>query len=203
MKLPEKIKAILFDMDGVLVDSLDSWFYAFNNALEHHQEQPLSKQAFIDTYWGHDLYDNLDRAGLDRAIGPFCNQIFGNHIEKIQIFPETIPTLKQLSSYPKVIITNSPRSCVKQILKHYNLEAYFQHVVTSDDVQKSKPAPDLIYKACALLQITPQEVVMIGDTEHDVTAGRAADCFVIGLKVQGDAIIQRLDELPNLLKKSS
>ena len=132
MKL--KPRAILFDMDGVLVDSFDSWLSALNSALKAYNYKQISKDEFLEKYWGHDLYANIKRMNLPVEVGRFCNNIYGKHIGRIKIYTETKDTLQKLINYKKAIITNTPKDCAVQILKRFDIEKYFKFVVTSDDV---------------------------------------------------------------------
>ena len=118
--------AILFDMDGVLVDSLDSWWKALNSALKRFKHQEITRDEFIKTYWGHDLKANLKRLKLNPEVAQFCNITYGNHLDYIKIYPDTINTLMQLASYKKAIITNTPTDCARQILRKFQIETVFQ-----------------------------------------------------------------------------
>jgi len=191
--------AILFDMDGVLVDSLDSWWKALNNALRKFKHEELTRDEFIKTYWGHDLKVNLKRLHLNPEVALFCNITYGNHIDYITIYPDTKNTLKMLASYKKAIITNTPTDCARQILRKFSIEQYFEVIVTSDDVIKAKPDPEIIFKACERLGVDVKTVVLVGDTESDVKAGKTAGCAVVGLNIPADITIQRLSELPPLI----
>lgn len=192
--------AILFDMDGVLVDSLDSWWKALNSALKKFKHQELTRDEFITTYWGHDLKENLKRLHLNPEVAQFCNITYGNHIDYIKIYPDTKGTLKQLTSYKKAVITNTPTNCARQILKKFSIESYFEAIITSDDVVKAKPDPEIVFKACERLGVDSKTVVLVGDTESDVKAGRAAGCMVVGLNIIADITIQRLSELTPLVQ---
>ncbi len=198
MKL--KPAALLFDMDGVLVDSLDSWWQALNHALRTFKRPEISRDDFIKHYWGHDLYDNLKRMNLDEEIGLFCNTTYGDHLDAIKIYPDTKSTLQHLSPYKKGVITNTPKDCAWQILERFSIKRYFRTVVASDEVDKAKPSPEIVYKACTILEVQPQEVIMIGDTMSDVKAGRAAGCTVIGVGIDADYRIERLTKLKGLIK---
>jgi HAD superfamily hydrolase (TIGR01509 family) len=191
--------AILFDMDGVLVDSLDSWWKALNNALKRFKYQEITRDEFIKTYWGHDLKANLKRLQLNPEVAQFCNITYGNHLDYIKIYPDTKSTLKRLASYKKAIITNTPSDCAKQILKKFEIEQYFKDIITSDDVMKAKPDPEIVFKACERLGVDSKTVILVGDTESDVKAGRAAGCTVVGLNIDADIRIQRLFDLVDLL----
>jgi phosphoglycolate phosphatase/pyrophosphatase PpaX len=191
--------AILFDMDGVLVDSLDSWWKALNNALQKFKHEEITRDEFIKTYWGHDLKENLKRLHLNPEVAQFCNITYGNHIDYITIYPDTKNTLKLLASHKKAIITNTPTDCARQILRKFSIEQYFEAIITSDDVIKAKPDPEIIFKACERLGVDVKTVVLVGDTESDVKAGQAAGCTVIGLNIPADITIRRLSELPPLI----
>lgn len=199
MKL--KPSAILFDMDGVLVDSMDSWLMSLNAALKAYNHKPVSRMEFIEKYWGHDLYDNLDRMGLEHEIGGFCNQIYHQHVNQVRIYPDTRSTLEKLNGYKKGVITNTPKDSALAILKTFNIEQYFETVITSDQVTKAKPDPEIVYKACEILHVKPENTVLIGDTESDVKAGKAAGCTVIGVKTKADYIITNLSDLLKLLSQ--
>lgn len=198
MKL--KPTALLFDMDGVLVDSLDSWWQALNHALRTFKRPEISRDEFIENYWGHDLYDNLERMKLDEEIGLFCNATYGDHLDDIKIYPDTKPTLQHLSPYAKGVITNTPNDCAWQVLERFSIKQYFTTVVTSDEVAKAKPSPEIVYKACDILKVKPHDVVMIGDTMNDVRAGREAGCTVIGVGIDADYRIERLAALKDFIK---
>jgi HAD superfamily hydrolase (TIGR01509 family) len=191
--------AILFDMDGVLVDSLDSWWKALNNALKRFKHQEITREEFIKTYWGHDLKANLKRLQLNPEVAQFCNITYGNHLDYIKIYPDTKNTLRRLNSYKKAIITNTPTDCARQILKKFQIEQFFKEIITSDDIVKAKPDPEIIFKACERLGVDSKTVILVGDTESDVKAGQAAGCTVVGLNIAADITIQRLFDLVVLL----
>jgi len=192
--------AILFDMDGVLVDSLDAWWKALNSALRMFKHQEITRGEFVSTYWGHDLKANLERLHLNPDVARFCNITYGNHLDSVMIYPETTQVLKSLSHYKKAVITNTPSDCTWQILKKFRIEQYFEVIVTSDDVIRSKPDPEIVFQACERLGVDVTTVMLVGDTASDVNAGKAAGCMVIGLRIPADHVIQDLSELPSLLQ---
>jgi len=193
-------KAILFDMDGVLIESLDSWWLSFNDALKEFNQKEISRDEFIEKYWGHDLQYNLEKMGIDYKILKFCNMAYKNHTDNINIFPDTKSTLEYLSAYKKGIITNTPADCAKQVIDKHNLERYFDVIVTVDEVKRGKPSPELIYRACKYLNVEPRDVFLVGDTESDVLAGKAAGCIVIGKNIKADHTINKLFDLTKLVE---
>ena len=187
-------------MDGVLIDSLDSWWHALNDALKRFKHQEITRDEFITTYWGHDLRENLKRLKLNPEVAVFCNITYGDHINDIILYPDTKSTLQHLTSYKKAIITNTPMDCARQILSKFTIMSYFETIITSDDVKKAKPDPEIVFVACERLGVDPTTVLLVGDTDSDVKAGKAAGCTVVGLRIHADITIQRLAELPGLLR---
>ena len=194
-------EAILFDMDGVLIDSLDSWWHALNSALRKFKHHTITRDEFIQTYWGHDLKANLIRLHLNPEVAQFCNITYGDNLTYIKIYPDTKPTLHALSAYKKAIITNTPTDCAQHILNKFSITSYFDAIITSDDVTKAKPDPEIVYKACDHLRVKPKNVILVGDTDSDVKAGKTAGCTVIGLNIDADIRISRLSELPQHIKQ--
>jgi len=193
-------KAILFDMDGVLIDSFDIWWKSLNVALKAYNYDEVSKEEFENVYWGHGLRDNIKRMGFSKEIGDYCNSVYFKHINEIKIFSDAKATLQELEKYKKSIITNTPKNITKKILKRFEIEGYFNHIITSDDVVKEKPDPEIIYKACEKLDVNPKEVVLIGDTKNDILAGKAAGCTIIGVRIKGDYLVNSLTELLDILE---
>jgi pyrophosphatase PpaX len=197
MKL--KPAAILFDMDGVLIDSLGSWLKSLNHALRYYNKKEISLEEFVEKYWGHDLFDNLTKMDLPIEVGLFCNKVYGDHLDGIKIFPETKNVLEKLKNYKKSIITNTPNDCAVQILRNFDIERFFEFVLTSDDVSMAKPDPEIVLKSCEKMDVDPLEAVLVGDTLSDVRAGRAVGCTVIGIKVDADITINDISELLGII----
>jgi HAD superfamily hydrolase (TIGR01509 family) len=195
-----KPTAILFDMDGVLVDSLDSWWKSLNEALKNYNHRELSRGEFIENFWGFELRANLNKLGIDENIGVFCNNTYKNYINNVKIFSGTKNALDRLNKYPKAVITNTPNDCAIRILSKYKIKKYFEEIITSDQINKGKPEPDIVFEACKKLNVEPDKVVLVGDTKSDVKAGKGAGCKVIGINVEADYTIKNISEIINLIE---
>ncbi|MBU0530565.1 MAG: HAD-IA family hydrolase [Candidatus Aenigmatarchaeota archaeon] len=187
------MKALLFDMDGVVLDSKEVWIAAFKEAANMSREEIESKLV-----WGADVRDNLRRVGID-DLDSF-RSVFNKHLDKVKV-PEAIKLILEKTEYKKALITNTTYELTKMILEKAELFEYFDSVVTCDQVERGKPSPDMIFKACENLDVRPQEAVIIGDSSNDMEAGKAAGCSTIGLGIEGDYTIQKIDELPGILKQ--
>jgi len=199
--MPElEVRAILFDMDGVLVDSFDSWWVAYNKTLERFRKGRTSREEFRKKYWGEDLKSNLKKFGLGSEAVEYCKAQYANSIGEIELFPEARKVLELLKRKFKLgLVTNTPEATVRKILKNLDIGGYFDVVITGDDVERGKPDPEMLIKACKLLNLDPGEVAIVGDTKMDVLAGRSAGCKVVGLHVDGDFKIGNLWELVDLV----
>jgi len=194
------MKAILFDLDGVLIDSFDSWLAAFNETLEKFGKKRVSKGEYEKKYLGHELRSTFGKFGLGDDAIKYCKAQFINNIKKIRIFPEAKKILESLSKKFKLgLVTNAWADFVHKTLEYFDLKNYFVVIVTGDDVDKGKPDPESIIKACKLLGLDQSDVIVVGDERNDVLAGKSAGCTVVGLNVESDFKIKKLPELTKFI----
>ena len=197
------MKAILFDLDGVLIDSFDFLCSTFNETLEKFGKRSVSKREYKKKYWGRDVRSNFGKFGLGDDAIKYRRAQYKSHIKEIRVFPEARKILESLSKKIKLgLITNNRSGVVHKILEYSNLN-YFDVIVTGDNVDKGKPDPEMIIKACKSLGLDPSEVIVVGDTRSDVLAGKSAGCTVVGLNVKSDFKIKRLPELVKFIEQSS
>ncbi len=193
----KEFKAILFDLDGVLIDSSDAWWSAVNATLEKFGKPKVNKEQFIKTYWGPHLRESFQKINLGQDAINDCNQQYYHFVDKIKLFPATKKILSTLKpNFKLALVTNTPRDITLFTLKKFSLLNFFDTILGGDDVEKGKPNPEMMRKACQLLRVKPQKAILVGDTEADITSGKKAGCYVIGLKIPGgDQRIEKLDEL--------
>ena len=178
--MKEEIKAILFDKDGVLIDSFESCFTSFNETLTHYRRKNIPRERYLKNYWGNKAENNLQKLfneekqeKIKRILDHYASRREAN-IYLTKIYINTVPVLKKLENkYRLGIVTNTSKDLTMEIFKKLNLLEYFDIVVTGD-MGTPKPAPDLILKACEGLNVTTEQAVFLGDTEADVNAGKAA-----------------------------
>ncbi len=199
-----RIKAVLFDLDGVLIDSIDAWYVALNETLRKFGKKKIGKGEYVKKCWGFSLSRNLKRFGLGRKAVEYCLSKYKAHLDEVKVIPGAHEVLERLKRrFRLAVVTNTPSSAVKRILESFGLEKYFETVITGDDVRKTKPNPEAVRKACRRLGVHPFETILVGDTKSDVLAGRNAKGVVIGVGVDGDFRIEKLSQLPELLNRIS
>lgn len=196
-------KAILFDMDGVLIDSQDAWWKAVNDALSCSHHPTITKKEFVDNLWGNDFKKTLSYLGVDKKVFQDCKTWPRTYLNHVNLMNDAVSILSELQeTYVLALITNTQRFITSQVLNRFQLTSFFKTVVCADDVENAKPAPDLIYNACDNLAVSVSDVVVVGDTKSDFLACKHAGCIMIGVKFDnGGHIVNNLSELPIELKK--
>ncbi len=187
------VEAVLFDLDGVLIDSFESWYQAFNAMLRRYRGEELSRDEFRARCWGPDLRDNLREWHLDEEAGRYCIAEQLELVELIKLFPGAREVLTHIRDRYRAkikvgLVTNTPRRNVARILEHFQLAHLFDVVITGDDVHRGKPDAEMVIEACTRLNVKPENAILVGDTESDFWAGKSAGCAVIavGTRIPGE-----------------
>ena len=199
----KEVKAVLFDLDGVLVDSKKAWFRVYNNILIHFGVKPVSKKWFSKIF-GNTIEKNV-KIFINmtaKEANKLAIKYFAKNRRYVKVFPNSINVLKKLSDskVKMALITNTPKRILIPTLNHYKLKKYFKAIVTIDDVKRGKPAPDMALKACRLLKVKPKNTILVGDTRNDMIAGKRAGCTIIGYKIKGDYKINELNSIIKLVE---
>lgn len=198
MKEIKNIEAVLFDLDGVLIDSFEVWYSAFNDTLKKFMNKTITKEEFQEKHWGLSLKDNMDKLGLGKKAEDYCHSRYNKYIDQVKIIPGTESVLKIIKR--KIgLVTSTPSDSTSKILNRFGLSQYFDATISSDEVENAKPSPEPILKACEILEVKPEKTIFVGDNETDVVAGKNAGCKVIGERIEGDLKIESIDELRDLL----
>ena len=181
--------AIIFDMDGVIVDS--------------NPYHKISLKQFAGKY-GHDLSEQQLREKIyGRTNGEWLKNLFGPlppeqlhrlAEEKEQIFRELyqaeikpinglIPFLESIEQHhiPKAIATSAPPSNVDFTLNRTGLRHFFKTILDDTFISHSKPHPEIYLKAAAALQMPPERCIVIEDSLSGIKAGKDAGCKVVGI----------------------
>ena len=202
--MKKNIQAVLFDLDGVLVDSLDAWYYAFCDALKHFGKKKISYEVFKKNFGSsaEEEISTIFKGVSMTELVSFYNLAFKSRSEFVRLNSEAIPTLEKVKELKMktCIITNSTRPITMEFLDNFRIKKYFDEIVTMEDVKNGKPAPDMVLKACSLLGIRPADAIVVGDTINDMLAGKSAGCTTIGYKIKGDFKIEELGEIINFIK---
>lgn len=172
------IKAVLFDLDGTLIDTNELIIKSFKHTYKEHLNIDVPEKEIV-MYFGEPLIDTLARYDKENAhilIETYRNYNEAIHDEvtkEIHGAKETILELKALGIRVGVV-TSKRRQIAEKGLKLFNLQRYMDVIITPEDTSKHKPEPEPIYKACEILGILPSETLMIGDSHFDILCGKNA-----------------------------
>lgn len=211
-------RAVLFDLDGTLIDSAGDIRAAVNEVLSRHALGPLSLDA-VKAMIGQGVKVTVDRAF--RACGKPLEgdalehenlamlDIYANHLtEFTRLMPAARETLEGLHAegLKLAVATNKPQRAAEAVLDHFGLFPYLGAVVGGDAGVAKKPAPDILLAALERLGIEPWDAVMVGDSISDVTSARAAGMTVVIVRggytpvpaeeLGADRVLETLEELP-------
>jgi len=203
LSLLRSYNAVIFDLDGVLVDSYDCWFRLVNDLLTEQEKRPLSKQEF-DKTWGQ--APDVDRENLFpewslQELMDHYDQRFPAYVRWSRAEPGSRAFLQKIRTLGKktAVASNSPTVVVDLLLGCAGLQDLVDFAIGVDQVENGKPEPDLLLKALECLQLKRTQVCYIGDSIFDEQAAKASGIFFVGYNRTGDISVRNFEELSELL----
>ncbi len=208
-----KKRLLIFDLDGVLVNSEGFHSAACDELMEEAAGRPVNTREFhypgIDT---DELYRHgLERTGCEGDPSLLSRRHFERTLELVRAnIPDPDPDLIRMLEDPRVlgriryVASSSPRSFVEAVLDLYGIRRLFDRVLTGDDVEHLKPAPDIYLLALSLSGFSAEEAVAVEDSRTGSLAAKAAGIDCIGYRnpTSGDqdlsACFRRADRLTQI-----
>jgi AHBA synthesis associated protein len=173
---PDRLRAVIFDLDGVLVDSFDVMREAFRIA---YREVVGPGEAPFEEYsrhLGRYFPDIMRLMGLPAAMEePFVRESY-RLAHRVRLFdgvPEMLVALRE-RGLKLAVATGKSGPRARSLLDQRGVLDQFDHVVGSDEVARAKPAPDIVLRALRLLDVVAGDAVMVGDAVTDLASARAA-----------------------------
>ena len=189
---PLEVGAVLFDLDGTLLDTIPD-LHAAACAMLRDLGRPQLPLEAIRGYVGRGIPNLVKRvlagslAAAEDSLPPpqAALDSFRRHYARENgcrstLYPGVIEGLQALKAkgIPMAVITNKAEAFTLPLLKSAGLAGYFNVVVSGDLLPKAKPDPMSLIWACGRLGVSPDDAVFIGDSINDFLAGRAAGCHV-------------------------
>jgi len=182
------VEAVLWDMDGVLVDSERLVQEVFAEQMLEHNVMANPAQRYLETVGlNHKGTVNwyLQFVESEELAEHYCSLVGKKYLERIeaelQLKDGVIDALEAVAEtgLPQMVVTSSKTEHALTKLKMFNIDGYFQHIIGGDQVEQGKPNPEPYLKACKHLSVDPSRALIIEDSPNGVTAGLAAGCMVI------------------------
>jgi pyrophosphatase PpaX len=179
--------ALLFDLDGTLVDSIELIMRSMQHAFDGHTGQVPS-----DDEWraliGRPLVDSFrefvtEDAEVERLIGRYREYQLANHDRLLRAYDGIVAAIRGFAAagHPMALVTSKADWLATRALVHVGLDEAIPVVVGCDSCTRHKPHPEPVERALALLGASPADSIFVGDSPHDVESGRAAGVHTVGV----------------------
>lgn len=196
------IKAILFDMDGVLIEAKDWHYEALNRALELFG-MAIDRDSHLSTFDGLPTRRKLEMLtqtrGFPRGLHDFVNSLKQDRTLEI-VYARCRPVfhhrqaLSRLKAegYKLGVCSNSVRQSVDQMMNLSGLTPFLDVRLSNEDVSRAKPDPEIYLKGISELGLTPQEVLILEDNDHGIQAARASGAHVLVVGTTDDVTYAKI-----------
>jgi len=186
-------KAVLWDLDGTLVDSEQSHWQAWRDTMKSYGRE-ITQAQFRSTFgWRNDAIladwlgsettpDQVNQIGHAKE-ALFRQIVRLNGIEPLPGALEWVRRLRQ-ASWRQAIASSAPRENVEAVLEALHFRESFEAVVTAEDVRQGKPEPEVFLKAASVLGVMPSQTIVVEDAAMGIEAARRAGMRSIGVSAR-------------------
>jgi len=208
--LTTPLEAVVFDMDGLMFNTEDLYNLAGEQLLapRGHEFTRELKLAMMGLPGNEAFSVMIRHCGLNDSVEQLKNEtdaIFQSLLpERIEMMPglQTLLDAIDNAGLPRAVATSSHRNFADRALGHFDLQPGFQFVLTSDDVTKGKPDPEVYQTASRKLGVQPESILVLEDSVFGSRAASAAGAFTVAVPTEfsrdqdyshADAVVDRLD----------
>lgn len=205
----EKIKAIIFDMDGVLIEAKDWHYSALNKALKLFGME-ISRYDHLVTYDGLPTKKKLEmlsaERGLSRNLHQFINELKQQYTMEI-VYAECKPKFQheyalsrlKADGYKIAVASNSIKHTIEVMMEKASLLEYLDFFLSNQDVQRGKPDPEIYNLAIRKLGYLPTECLIVEDNENGKRAARESGAHLLEIgdieEVNYSNIVKRISQI--------
>ncbi len=204
-------KAVIFDMDGTLIDSVNADFLAWQKVFEDYDKSltfqdymPLlgmRSLSVVERFFKPENEEEQKKVLTKKSIY-FREIIDDNGIDLIPFAHDFIRHLKE-HKVPLALATSSRQAKMKMVMEKVGLFSYFDVIVTAEDVTNGKPSPDIFLKAASMLDVAPEDCIVFEDTANGIRAAKSASMKCVALNSndtidllnEADVIIESFKDL--------
>ncbi len=206
MKPVNTIKVVAFDCDGVMFDSKNANTAYYNQVLNHFNLKEMTKEQTdyaqmhtVDEALGHLIKDPIT---LSRAQAYRKKMSYLPFIKHMRIEPGLVPLLEKLRPAYKTAVATNRTDTMDRVLSDHHITSFFDLVVCALDVAFPKPHPESLNKVIRHFDISPDQMIYIGDSKLDQMAARQAGSPFIAYgdtQLDADFHIRSLKEIEQIL----
>ena len=201
---------VVFDCDGVLVDSEGLAWDAWRDVLGTHgievfdaDVETLTGRSEADAYQYFSVRADLpELQRFSQELGAAIARRFAASLEAFEEVEDVLETLSN-RAVPLAVASSSSRGRLALTLSSTGLDRFFQVVVAGDDVKEGKPAPDIFIEAARRLGHQPEDCIAVEDTAVGVEAAKRAGMFVVAVQRGGKPHLEGADRIVPALTVAS
>jgi len=203
--------AVLWDMDGTLVDSTEYHYLAWRETLSRRGGKEISREEFLATFGQRNdvvVRGFLGQGVPEQEVATIAQEKEARYRELVRqrgiaLLPGVARWLERLSErgFAQALASSAPRANVEAVLAATGIGHYFAAIVAGEDVQHGKPHPEVFLLAAQRLGVPPERCVVVEDAPPGLEAARRAGMRSIGVcsnraGLQADIVVGSLEELP-------
>jgi phosphoglycolate phosphatase len=219
--LQMSLKAIIFDLDGTLIDSAPDLGTACNKVLAKYARRPISRSETMQ-FVGNGAAKLIERAfqatgtalsetDIITRTDEFLDFYRGHEADETRLYDKVETTLHRLKQdgWRLALCTNKPAEPTRNLLRDLNLSGFFEVVVGGDELDGKKPDPQMLYYVLEKMNLTVDDAIMVGDSPNDINAARNANMRNIAVsygyrkvtleELSADIVIHQFDEITEAL----
>ncbi len=197
-----KIKAVIFDMDGVLIDAKDWHYEALNQALELFGYN-ISRYDHLVTFDGLPTKKKLEMLSIEKGLPKGLHK-FINHMKQIYTMEHVYMKCKPLfnhqyalsrlksEGYGLALASNSVRVTIDMMMEKADLAKYLDFTLSNQDVTKSKPDPEIYQTAIKKFGLKPEECLVVEDNPNGVKAALGSGANLLKVETVYDVTYQNI-----------
>jgi phosphoglycolate phosphatase len=212
----QPIDAVMIDLDGTLIDTLDDFLVVLNATLADLKFGPIERH-FVECTVGqgsqHLIASTLAYVGAPPSLFELAWARYVHHYTRLNgqqaaLYPGVMQGLQRIQAQglPMACLTNKPLAFATALLEKKTLTPFFKVIFGGDSFEHKKPHPQPLLEACRVLGSVPERTLMLGDSSNDAQAARAAGCPVLLVRygynhgqsveaVDADGWLDRLDAI--------
>lgn len=199
------IKAVLFDMDGVLIEAKEWHYEALNKALDLFG-MPISRFDHLTTFDGLPTRRKLEMLSLERSLPrelhEFINEMKQQYTMELvhtqckpQFTCEYALSMLKKRGYKLAVCSNSVRNTVETMMQKAGLHPYLDYMVSNEDVKKGKPDPEMYVKAMTHFSLQPSQCLIVEDNENGIRAARDSGAHVLVVKDVSETNFENINKM--------
>jgi len=182
------IEAVAFDLDGVLLDSEELWDevregLAYERGGRWHEGAQADMMGMSSREWSAYMHERIGLSEPPEEINAeVVRRMLERYRRELPLIPGAVEAVERLAArWPLGLASSSNRELIDAALEVAGLSRYFRVTVSSEQVERGKPAPDVYLEAASRLGVTPERCAAIEDSQNGIRSAKAAGMRVIAI----------------------